>query len=66
MKWHASEYYREHKPRERDSTLMPSQGECISTSNSQDPCSASSLAELFCTKNYDRITPTRMCSLAPQ
>lgn len=47
-------------------TLMPSQGECISTSNSQDPCSASSLAELFCTENYDRITPTRMCSLAPQ
>lgn len=45
---------------------MPSLGECISTSNSQDPCSASSLAELFCTKNYDRITPTRMCSLAPR
>ena len=45
---------------------MPSQGEGISTSNSQDPCSASSLAELSCTKKVDRITPTRMCSLDPQ
>ena len=34
---------------------MPSQGECISTSNSQDSCSASSLAELFCTKNGELI-----------
>lgn len=45
---------------------MPSQGECISLSKAQDPGSASELAELFCTENYDRITPTRMCSLAPQ